>query len=222
MVIFLVGLVSMILMRTLRKDYARYSKEDDLDEMVSARVLHTCAMVLHIVTPIQWQKNDKSSNDDYLTISTLMLTLLDFTSNGTTIFYLTLITRSVTLETSTAGSRCTVTSSVPHPTPCSSRRWWAPAIRSPSSPSASSSSPWSATSIRSEYLESVRPKFLWVEFAAFLSGWLSLNMMPEIGGSIPISCVCVVWFSPITRRHWFHRILYNSIILWKSTVGLDF
>ncbi len=35
MVIFLVGLVSMILMRTLRKDYARYSKEDDLDEMVS-------------------------------------------------------------------------------------------------------------------------------------------------------------------------------------------
>jgi transmembrane 9 superfamily protein 3 len=33
MVIFLVGLVSMILMRTLRKDYARYSKEDDVDEM---------------------------------------------------------------------------------------------------------------------------------------------------------------------------------------------
>jgi hypothetical protein len=33
MVIFLVGLVSMILMRTLRKDYARYSKED-VDEMV--------------------------------------------------------------------------------------------------------------------------------------------------------------------------------------------
>ena len=35
MVIFLVGLVSMILMRTLRKDYARYSKDDDLDDMVS-------------------------------------------------------------------------------------------------------------------------------------------------------------------------------------------
>ena len=33
MVIFLVGLVTMILMRTLRKDYARYSKEDDLDNM---------------------------------------------------------------------------------------------------------------------------------------------------------------------------------------------
>nr|XP_022316407.1 uncharacterized protein LOC111120053 [Crassostrea virginica] len=33
MVIFLVGLVSMILMRTLRKDYARYSKEEDLDDM---------------------------------------------------------------------------------------------------------------------------------------------------------------------------------------------
>jgi len=25
----------MILMRTLRKDYARYSKEDDIDEMVT-------------------------------------------------------------------------------------------------------------------------------------------------------------------------------------------
>lgn len=35
MVIFLVGLVSMILMRTLRKDYARYSKEEEMDDMVS-------------------------------------------------------------------------------------------------------------------------------------------------------------------------------------------
>jgi len=33
MVIFLVGLVSMILMRTLRKDYARYAKEDDVEDM---------------------------------------------------------------------------------------------------------------------------------------------------------------------------------------------
>ena len=40
MVIFLVGLVSMILMRTLRKDYARYSKEDDLDDMVIKYSFH--------------------------------------------------------------------------------------------------------------------------------------------------------------------------------------
>ncbi|XP_075250848.1 transmembrane 9 superfamily member 3-like [Convolutriloba macropyga] len=33
MVIFLVGLVTMILMRTLRKDYARYSKDDDMDDL---------------------------------------------------------------------------------------------------------------------------------------------------------------------------------------------
>ena len=33
MVIFLVGLVSMILVRTLRKDYARYSKEEDMDDL---------------------------------------------------------------------------------------------------------------------------------------------------------------------------------------------
>ena len=33
MVIFLVGLVSMILLRTLKKDYARYAKEDELDSL---------------------------------------------------------------------------------------------------------------------------------------------------------------------------------------------
>ena len=33
MVIFLVGLVGMILIRTLRKDYQRYGREDELDEM---------------------------------------------------------------------------------------------------------------------------------------------------------------------------------------------
>ena len=34
MVIFLVGLVTMILMRTLKKDYARYSHDEDLDDLV--------------------------------------------------------------------------------------------------------------------------------------------------------------------------------------------
>ena len=34
MVLFLVGLVSMILLRTLRKDYARYGKDNDLDDLV--------------------------------------------------------------------------------------------------------------------------------------------------------------------------------------------
>ncbi|VDN20660.1 unnamed protein product [Dibothriocephalus latus] len=34
MVIFLVALVSMILLRTLRKDYARYNKEDALEDLV--------------------------------------------------------------------------------------------------------------------------------------------------------------------------------------------
>ena len=36
MVIFLTGLVSMILMRTLRNDYAKYAREDDdLESLVS-------------------------------------------------------------------------------------------------------------------------------------------------------------------------------------------
>lgn len=34
MVIFLVGLVSMILLRTVRKDYARYSQDEEVDVMV--------------------------------------------------------------------------------------------------------------------------------------------------------------------------------------------
>lgn len=33
MVIFLVGLVTMILMRTLRKDYARYNRDEELDDL---------------------------------------------------------------------------------------------------------------------------------------------------------------------------------------------
>ena len=37
MVIFLTGLVSMILMRTLRNDYAKYAREDDdLESLVSS------------------------------------------------------------------------------------------------------------------------------------------------------------------------------------------
>jgi hypothetical protein len=35
MVIFLVGLVSMILLRTVRKDYARYSQDEEVDAMVN-------------------------------------------------------------------------------------------------------------------------------------------------------------------------------------------
>lgn len=38
MVIFLVGLVSMILMRTLRKDYARYAKDEEMDDMVRSLI----------------------------------------------------------------------------------------------------------------------------------------------------------------------------------------
>ena len=34
MVIFLVGLVSMILMRTLKKDYQRYSRDEEMDDVV--------------------------------------------------------------------------------------------------------------------------------------------------------------------------------------------
>ncbi len=43
MVIFLTGLVSMILMRTLRNDYAKYAREeDDLETLVSQMILNHC------------------------------------------------------------------------------------------------------------------------------------------------------------------------------------
>lgn len=62
MVIFLVGLVSMILMRTLRKDYARYSKEEEMDDMVRcAFVLEKLSLMLivfllyiHCVSSSEW------------------------------------------------------------------------------------------------------------------------------------------------------------------------
>ena len=62
MVIFLTGLVSMILMRTLRNDYAKYAREDDdleslviflnlLSRIISAEVLlvllRCCQFCLH-------------------------------------------------------------------------------------------------------------------------------------------------------------------------------
>lgn len=48
MVIFLVGLVSMILMRTLRKDYARYSKEEEMDDMVRNSLLADRHVFVHL------------------------------------------------------------------------------------------------------------------------------------------------------------------------------
>ena len=54
MVIFLTGLVSMILMRTLRNDYAKYAREDDdLESLVmfpQTFMCHSCAIVFDITT----------------------------------------------------------------------------------------------------------------------------------------------------------------------------
>ena len=46
MVIFLTGLVSMISMRTLRNDYAKYAREDDdLESLVSTEPEHFCLIM---------------------------------------------------------------------------------------------------------------------------------------------------------------------------------
>lgn len=58
MVIFLVGLVSMILMRTLRKDYARYSKDEDLDDMV-------CIFLLIIFFNEHFVFKERDLGDEY-------------------------------------------------------------------------------------------------------------------------------------------------------------
>lgn len=47
MVIFLTGLVSMILMRTLRNDYAKYAREDD--DLETLVVLNSLALLLSIL-----------------------------------------------------------------------------------------------------------------------------------------------------------------------------
>nr|GFA01382.1 transmembrane 9 superfamily member 1-like [Tanacetum cinerariifolium] len=46
MVIFLTGLVSMILMRTLRNDYAKYAREDDVLETLERDVSEECGWKL--------------------------------------------------------------------------------------------------------------------------------------------------------------------------------
>lgn len=47
MVIFLTGLVSMILMRTLRNDYAKYAREDD-----DLETLVTLSTFVYILFPL--------------------------------------------------------------------------------------------------------------------------------------------------------------------------
>jgi hypothetical protein len=62
MVIFLTGLVSMILMRTLRNDYAKYAREeDDLETLVRIRSSnsfrkswHTVLMYHVLSNPVSW------------------------------------------------------------------------------------------------------------------------------------------------------------------------
>lgn len=55
LVIFLVGVVAVILMRTLRKDFARYSKDEFIDDMVWICVLlYICYMLLRCV--FVWEK----------------------------------------------------------------------------------------------------------------------------------------------------------------------
>ena len=58
MVIFLTGLVSMILMRTLRNDYAKYAREDDdLESLVmfpQTFMYHNCTIVFAITTLFSW------------------------------------------------------------------------------------------------------------------------------------------------------------------------
>jgi hypothetical protein len=56
MVLFLVGLVSMILLRTLRKDYARYDKDDDLNDMVGSIACACCVSSAH--DPMTRRRNE--------------------------------------------------------------------------------------------------------------------------------------------------------------------
>lgn len=50
MVLFLVGLVSMILMRTLRKDYQRYSKDEEMDDLLVSLL---CCRIFRLLTQMR-------------------------------------------------------------------------------------------------------------------------------------------------------------------------
>jgi len=58
MVIFLVGLVSMILLRTVRKDYARYSQDEEIDAMVY--VYNVFAFNFHTLTLLHVILNNRT------------------------------------------------------------------------------------------------------------------------------------------------------------------
>lgn len=76
MVIFLVVLVSMILLRTLRKDYARYNREDSLEDLVSFHNPSKIALYFGGMKCLDFL------NKNQLYRTRTVLSLLTFDSNG--------------------------------------------------------------------------------------------------------------------------------------------
>ena len=67
MVIFLTGLVSMILMRTLRNDYAKYAREDDnLETLVISYSTYNCFMCLLYIVCCLSERLSFSTNSDWI------------------------------------------------------------------------------------------------------------------------------------------------------------
>lgn len=153
MVIFLVGLVSMILMRTLRKDYARYSKEEEMDDMV--RLSSWTKFCLYCLLRFIWTCAGLSLQCAGVFFSTQFLNAmyLFLRFDGKIVSRFTLCPCMIRIETwemNTDGSRYMVM--------CFGRRaihWYSPrslalAAKSSLSPSSSSLSQWLRICTQSE------------------------------------------------------------------------
>lgn len=155
MVIFLVGLVSMILMRTLRKDYARYSKEEEMDDMVRVHWLSSLLLTTLSseckMTFLLFLSYINLICDFFFSFFMWHKTwhmCMDFPSDFFSLCCCTI--RTETWEMNMGGSRYTVTFFGPQAIHWYSPRSSAPAARSSPCPSLSSSLLWLRICTQSE------------------------------------------------------------------------
>lgn len=148
MVIFLVGLVSMILMRTLRKDYARYSKEEEMDDMVSFYRFSSLLLSTLLFTECRIVSKIQFVGFSLFSLSFCEWWVLSFSESFCILSLCTI--RTETWEMNTGGNRYMEMCFGRQAIHWSSRRSSAPAARSSPSPSSSSSSLWLRICTQSE------------------------------------------------------------------------
>ena len=122
MVIFLTGLVSMILMRTLKKDYAKYAKEDDDLESLERDISEESGWKL-----VRWLMMTHIFHTSIHAPSLLFAALCAVAHTCMVArihsIFISVHTPQV-FPTITCPNRCTATCSVPPASWSSSLHWW--------------------------------------------------------------------------------------------------